>query len=183
MINIEAGGQVFKLRNNWDEVTLGEFETIQNILEGDIRTENWKLVINLLSGWPISQMDLWNSKDFNKLTNMILPVDDIKLSNSIKSVIIDDRIFVYQPSNMTARLARDVEKAYRSEKYLSMIVATLFNETKRDNLAWESIVDKAECLRKGTMDNFISVLWLTNSQALFAANDKIKNELKEAIRN
>ena len=128
MIKINAGGQKFEIRNDWDEITLGELEKIQEILKGEYWVENWRNIIELLSGWPKSQMGDWNTEDFIKLTDHILPLEDVKITSEILTVTQDGRSFVYQPAGMTARVAKSVELAYHNEKYLSLVIATLFRE-------------------------------------------------------
>jgi len=178
MIRINLEGSEFKLRNLWSEITLGELEQIHSLLKGNSFISNWKRIINLLSSWPESEMAKWNTKDFVKLTDLILPLDDIKLQNGIQTLSIGERRFIYEPNKMTARVGRDIQKAYFNEDHFSLIMSTVFKEIGNSNSDWETIKERASCLKEATADNFISILWMLNAQVVMNLNKKIQREVK-----
>jgi hypothetical protein len=122
MINVTLNDRVFKIRNNYDEITVGEYDELLHLMvteEEEIPLR--KLILEKLSDIPMEIIEEIPLGIFEQITEYILVEDYTTYPRKN-----------YKLHKMTGKVMRDVEKIVTSdEKYKTTLMLSIILDEDR----------------------------------------------------
>lgn len=136
MINLTLNEKKYQIKNRYDEITVKEFDKLQNIIiekgnEIGIRLN----FISFLGDIPIEELEQLSVKDFIFISDHLFIEDLNEYENKIE--LENKKIFVYEGNvDLKVKQVQDIEKIIKSdsnEKNALILSIVFYNEYTADN--------------------------------------------------
>lgn len=166
MINLKFEEKTYSIKNNTDELTIGEFENICAILNSDMLTklDKWSKVFKYL-GVPEDIIDEFDSFDFIEMIKQFNMFNG-ELLDYVKEIEIDGKIYVLfnEKFKITVKENTIIESFVQknSERYIGEMMAVLYKLEGTDKTIWYDaahIKHKAKLFRDNvTIDKALPII-------------------------
>lgn len=164
MINLRFGEQTFTIKNQTNELLIGEFEQICLILndQNDTKINKWSKVFKYL-GIPEEIIDEFDSFDFIEIIKQFNIFDETLSTEFIKEININGKTYIANGDTFKITVKENglIEDFIQinSEKYIGEMMAILYKLEGTDKSIWYDkthIKHKADLFRKNiTIDKAI----------------------------
>jgi hypothetical protein len=141
MINLNFGGTIYSIKNQTNELLIGEFEDICFILndESETKINRWSSVFKYL-GVPEEVIDEFDSFAFINIIKEFKIFDEELSKDFIQSVEIDGKTYTsFEESfKLTVKENGIIEQAVQKneKKYIAEMMAVLFKLEGTDKSIW-----------------------------------------------
>lgn len=136
MIKLTLNEKEYQIKNRYDEITVAEFDKLQNIIIEKVNEIQIRLnFISFLGNIPIEELEQLSIKDFIYISDHLFIEDLNEYENKIE--LDNKKIFVFEGNvDLKVKQIQNIEKIIKSdsnEKNALILSIVFYNEYTPDN--------------------------------------------------
>ena len=175
MLNVTIGEERFSIKNEFNEITIGEFETITELLN-DKNKDNFEKFYSvfILLGIDVDMLDQIDLNGFSTLINEWKDFGDLDIDSFVRTVEFDGVTYsAYEEGKefkFTVKMMRQINAINKTDIKYSDVLSVIFKNDETDDKEV-----KSELFNNITCDIALPYIIKYNSEIMNSIDNIMKN--------